>query len=78
MTADEVKKMIVAGVKCEECLVRGDGAHWFAEIVSIEFEGLGTIARHQLVYKTVQVELANNVVHALSLKTFTPSEWSAK
>ena len=78
MTADQLKALIAAGMACEHLEVEGDGRHWFATIVSPEFEGKRPIARHQRVYATVGERLKTDEVHALSMKTLTPAEWAAK
>ena len=53
MTADQLQQLIAAGLPCEHLEVEGDGRHWFATIVSPEFEGKRPIARHQRVYATL-------------------------
>ena len=78
MTADQLKALIAAGMACEHLEVEGDGRHWFATIVSPEFEGKRPIARHQRVYATLGERLKSDDVHALSMKTFTPAEWAAQ
>ena len=78
MTADQLKALIAAGLPCEPLEVEGDGRHWFATIVSPEFEGKRPIARHQRVYATLGERLKTDEVHALSMKTLTPAEWAAK
>ena len=78
MTADQLKALIAAGMACEHLEVEGDGRHWFATIVSPEFEGKRPIARHQRVYATLGERLKPDEVHALSMKTLTPAEWAAK
>ncbi len=77
MTADQLKQLIAAGLPCDHLEVEGDGRHWFATIVSAEFEGKRPIARHQRVYATLGQRMASDEVHALSMKTLTPSEWAA-
>ena len=77
MTADQLKELIAAGLPCQHLDVEGDGRHWFATIVSAEFEGKRPIARHQRVYATLGQRMASDEVHALSMKTFTPAEWAA-
>ena len=74
MTADQLQQLIAAGLPCEHLEVEGDGRHWFATIVSPEFEGKRPIARHQRVYATLGERLKSDEVHALSMKTFTPAE----
>jgi acid stress-induced BolA-like protein IbaG/YrbA len=78
MTADELKQIIAAGLPCEHLELQGDGRHWFATIVSPAFEGLRPIARHQRVYATLGERLQSDEVHALSMKTLTPAEWTAQ
>jgi BolA family transcriptional regulator, general stress-responsive regulator len=47
--------------------------HFSIEIVSAAFIGESQVARQRLVYQTLADELATQV-HALALKTFSPSE----
>jgi acid stress-induced BolA-like protein IbaG/YrbA len=78
MTAEQLQSLIAAGLPCEHLHVEGDGRHWFATIVSPEFEGKRAIARHQRVYATLGARMQSDEVHALSMKTFTPAEWAAQ
>ena len=78
MTADQLKQLITSGLVCEHIELEGDGRHWFATIVSAEFEGKRPIARHQRVYATLGARMKTDEVHALSMKTFTPAEWAAQ
>ena len=78
MTADQIETMIASGLPCEHVHVEGDGRHWYATVVTSAFEGLRPIQRHQKVYGTLGDKMANDEVHALSMKTFTPAEWEAQ
>ena len=78
MTADQIDTMIANGLPCEHVHVEGDGRHWYATVVTSAFEGLRPIQRHQKVYGTLGEKMANDEVHALSMKTFTPAEWEAQ
>lgn len=78
MTADELQTIIAAGLPCDHLTVDGDGRHWSAVIVSPEFEGKRLIQRHQRVYATLGARMHTDEVHALSMKTFTPTEWAAQ
>ncbi len=78
MTADELQSIIAAGLRCEHIELSGDGRHWYATIVSPEFEGQRAIQRHQRVYATLGQKMHTDEVHALSMKTYTPSEWAAQ
>ena len=77
MTAEELKNLIAAHLPCEHIAIEGDGRHWYATIVSVEFEGRRAIQRHQRVYATLGSKMHTDEVHALSMKTYTPAEWAA-
>jgi acid stress-induced BolA-like protein IbaG/YrbA len=76
MTAEELRSIIAAGIPCEHIEVDGDGRHWSTVVVSAEFAGLRTLQRHQRVYATLGARMHTDEVHALSIKTFTPTEWA--
>jgi stress-induced morphogen len=50
----------------------GGGDHFRAEIVSERFEGLSRIQQHKLIYDVFGDEVGG-AIHALSIKTQTPS-----
>ena len=54
----------------------GPGAetHWNLVVVSAAFDGKNRLARHRAVYAALGQELKDGI-HALTLKTMTPSEW---
>ena len=75
-TTTQVRDFIAAGLTCEYLHVDGDGRHFFATIVSAEFEGLSRVRRHQRVYATLGDRMREQI-HALSMKTLTPAEFAA-
>ena len=75
-TPQQVRDFIAAGLACEHVEVEGDGRHFFATIVSAEFEGLPRVRRHQRVYAALGDRMREQI-HALSMKTLTPAEFSA-
>ena len=78
MTSEQLQAIIAAGLPCEHIELSGDGRHWYATIVSSEFEGRRAIQRHQRVYATLGSRMQTDEVHALSMKTYTPAEWAAQ
>jgi acid stress-induced BolA-like protein IbaG/YrbA len=78
MQAQELQQIIASGLNCQRLEVDGDGRHWSAVIVSPEFEGKRLIQRHQRVYATLGQRMHTDEVHALSMKTYTPTEWAAQ
>ena len=75
-TPSEVQRFIAQGLQCAHIEVEGDGRHFFATIVSAEFEGSTRVARHQRVYKALGDKMREQI-HALSMKTLTPVEWAS-
>ena len=78
MTADQLETIIASQLPCQHLSVEGDGRHWYATLVSAEFEGKRLIQRHQRVYATLGEKIKTDEVHALSMKTYTPAEWQAQ
>ena len=72
-TAEDIQSWIQAGMQAERIEVQGDGAHFEAVIVSSEFQGKNTLARHRAVY-TALGDKMKEAIHALSMKTLTPVE----
>ncbi len=72
-TPEQVKSYIEQGIACQFIAVEGDGQHFFATIVSSEFEGLRLVQRHQKVYGALGDRMKAEI-HALSFKAFTPAE----
>ncbi|EWS54945.1 MULTISPECIES: BolA family protein [Methylibium] len=76
-TADDVQRYIAQGLACEHLQVEGDGRHFFATIVSAEFDGLSRVRRHQRVYAALGDRMREQI-HALSMKTLTPAEFAVQ
>lgn len=51
------------------------GGHFQIVVVSDRFRGLGRIAAQRVVYEALG-DLMTNDIHALSMRTLTPEEWS--
>ncbi|WP_326538387.1 BolA family protein [Pseudorhodoferax sp.] len=75
-TPAQVRDYIAAHLPCTHLHVDGDGRHFFATIVSAEFEGLPRVRRHQRVYAALG-ERMREEIHALSMQTLTPAEHAA-
>ena len=76
-TPSDVQRFIAEGMACDHLEVEGDGRHFFATIVSTEFEGDSRVVRHQRVYRALGDRMREQI-HALSMKTLTPTEWAAQ
>ena len=77
MHPEQVHKLIAAGLPCAHLQVEGDGHHFKAVIVSAEFAGKNRVQRQQRINQVLKAHFDSGELHALSMKTYTPEEWSA-
>jgi acid stress-induced BolA-like protein IbaG/YrbA len=75
MTADEVTRMIEAGLPAARVQVlTDDDTHFEAIVIAPQFEGKRSLQRHQLVYAGLGTHMGREI-HALSIQAYTPAEW---
>jgi acid stress-induced BolA-like protein IbaG/YrbA len=77
VTPQDIQRWISEKLPCDFIEVDGDGQHFESTIVSPEFTGKRSLARHQLVYQALG-ERMHAQIHALSMKTFSPEEWASR
>ena len=77
MHSEQIKKIITRGLVCEHLDIEGDGDHFDAILVSAAFDGKSRVERQQCVYALLKSYLDSGELHAISMKTHTPAEWSA-
>lgn len=77
ISPQQVETTIKTKLPNAQVKVVGDGQHFEAIIVSASFEGQTRVKQHQMVYAAIQEEMASELIHALSLKTYTPQAWQA-
>jgi acid stress-induced BolA-like protein IbaG/YrbA len=77
VTPQQIEGYLRDKLVCKHLEVEGDGAHFQAVIVCAAFEGKSRVARHQIVYGALG-ERMREEIHALSMKTLTPAEWSTQ
>ncbi len=76
---DDIKQLIEQGLPGAEAHVRGDdGAHFEADVVCPDFEGVSMVKQHQMVYATLGDRMQSGEIHALALRTLTPAQWQAQ
>jgi len=75
MTGSELEALIKAGIPDAEVMIKGEGDHFEAEVISAQFQGCSPVARHQLVYGTLGDRMGGEI-HALALHAYTPDEWA--
>jgi BolA protein len=53
---------------------KGGGGHYNLVIVSPQFAGQNTVARHRMIYSAL-ADMMQTQIHALSIKAYTPEEF---
>jgi acid stress-induced BolA-like protein IbaG/YrbA len=76
VTPQAIEGYLREKLDCVHLAVTGDGAHFEAVIVSPAFAGKSRVQRHQVVYGALGDRMREEI-HALSMKTLTPDEWTA-
>ncbi len=52
-----------------------DNIHFYLIVVAKIFEGISKIKQHKMIMELFTEEIANQEIHALSVKTFTEKKW---
>ncbi|MED5523607.1 BolA family protein [Gallaecimonas pentaromativorans] len=76
MTNQEIEQLLRDSLSLDEVIVKSEGSHFNIIAVGSCFEGLRPVKRQQLVYGPLTEAIASNVVHAVSIKTYTPADWA--
>ena len=77
ITTSQIEEKIKQNLKTllvEVVDLRG-GDHLQAIIVSPDFEDKTLVEQHKIIYDILSEEMKSNVIHALTLKTYSPSRW---
>lgn len=51
------------------------GDHIQVIVVSPDFENKSLVEQHKIVYEILENEMKTNEIHALTLKTYSPTQW---
>ncbi|VAW88043.1 hypothetical protein MNBD_GAMMA16-1958 [hydrothermal vent metagenome] len=75
MEKTEIIELIKAGVPNSDVFIEGEGCNFTVVVVSPEFEGLSLLKKQKKVMATVAEQIRSGALHAIAIKTHTPSEW---
>jgi len=78
MKMDYYSNQIETAIDGSQATVTGDGSKFEAEVISDKFDGLTPLKRHKLVYAALDEHIKSGVIHALTIRAFTSSEWKEK
>jgi stress-induced morphogen len=78
ITPEEIKQAVSKAMPVqliETQDLTGGGDHWQLIIVSPAFEGKGLLEQHRIVNDALKEPMADQRIHALALKTYSPAQW---
>jgi acid stress-induced BolA-like protein IbaG/YrbA len=75
MENHEIQTVLMNALSLKEVHVSGDGSHFQVIAVGELFEDMSRVKKQQTVYAPLMEFIADNRIHALSIKTYTPQEW---
>ncbi|AOM42158.1 BolA family iron metabolism protein IbaG [Xenorhabdus hominickii] len=75
MDTNKIKKVLMENLALDEAIVSGDGSHFQVIVVGAVFDGLSRVKQQQTVYAPLMEYIADNRIHALSIKAYTPEQW---
>jgi acid stress-induced BolA-like protein IbaG/YrbA len=78
MELQAIEQLISNHLASAQVTAEGDGYHFQVTVVSAQFAGLSLLKRQQLVYAALNQHIASGAIHAISIKTHTPEEWSQR
>jgi len=77
MSEVDIKSLIEEGIPNAVVKVSGDGCNASVVVVSDAFEGKSLLQQQKMVYATLGDNITSGKIHALSIKSYTPSQWDA-
>jgi acid stress-induced BolA-like protein IbaG/YrbA len=75
MDNQQIEALLLETLSLAEVHVKSEGSHFQVIAVSDQFEGMSRIKKQQFVYAPLAIKIAEGIMHAVSIKTFTESQW---
>ncbi|EJF7710231.1 BolA family iron metabolism protein IbaG [Providencia rettgeri] len=75
MDTNEIKQVLMEKLSLSEAIVTGDGSHFQVIAVGDMFDGMSRVKQQQAIYAPLMEYIADNRIHALSIKAYTPAQW---
>ncbi|KPD04471.1 BolA family iron metabolism protein IbaG [Moellerella wisconsensis] len=76
MDTNEIKQVLMDALGLDEVIVKGEGSHFQVIVVGAMFDGMSRVKQQQSVYAPLMEYIADNRIHALTIKAYTPEQWA--
>ncbi len=73
---DIIKATLAKAGQFDHLTVEGDGYHYHITVVADFFDNMSKIKRQQWIYEILNDFILSGALHAITIKAYTPSEWS--
>lgn len=78
MDAATVKVLLQTHLPGCEFHVQGEGSNYDIIAIGDIFAGQRPVKKQQIVYAALSEHIADGSIHAVNIRTFTPSEWQER
>lgn len=78
ITAEDIQQRLESGIDGAQVMVRLDGNKCLVAVASAAFEGQRSVKKQQMVYACLNELISSGELHAVSMHTYTPSEWESQ
>ncbi len=78
MDTNKIKQVLIEQLKLDEVIVNGDGNHFQIIVVAEMFNGMSRVNQQKMIYAPLMEYISDNQIHALSIKVYTPAEWTKR
>ena len=75
MDNQQIEALLLETLGLAEVHVSGDGSHFQVIAVSEQFADMSRVKKQQFVYAPLAEKISEGSMHAVSIKTFTESQW---
>jgi acid stress-induced BolA-like protein IbaG/YrbA len=75
MENQEIESLLIEALGLTEVHVKSDGSHFQIIAVSEQFSQMTRVKKQQFVYAPLADIIAQGTIHAVSIKTFTETQW---
>jgi acid stress-induced BolA-like protein IbaG/YrbA len=75
MENQQIEALLKDSLNLNEVHVTGDGSHFQIIAISDQFAEMSRLKKQQFVYAPLASVIAEGGMHAVSIKTFTESQW---
>jgi acid stress-induced BolA-like protein IbaG/YrbA len=75
ISTEQIRTLLESALSPADLVIKVDGSHANITVVSAVFDALSRVKKQQLVYAPLKELIASGELHAVSIKTYTPTEW---